>query len=264
MKKLMVGVFSILMLLLTSGYAATPSEVGIVFLHGKGGNPNFHILEKFTSKMSEKGYEVIVPKFPWGGSKGKADYSGSLDDAFKVLDQEISKLKELGRKKIILAGHSMGTPVAIAYLSKNPSVDGVIGIAPGHFVGSTFHDKFVYFDVKKARKAVESGAGGDPLRVEDYNSGRRRFQMDVKAKDYLSFFDPDGPMNFASSLQKMGSTPFLWIAPDADPVTKSGMASDYFSKAPKTPKSKFIEIEAEHINAPVKGIKEIHQWILDL
>ncbi len=264
MKKLIVGVFSLLSLVLTSVYAAPVSEVGIIVLHGKGGSPNFYILEKFTSKMSEKGYAVIVPRFQWGGAKGKADYSGSLDDAFKVLDQEISKLKQLGRKKIILAGHSMGTPVAIAYLRNHPGVDGVIGIAPGHFVGSTFHDKFVYFDVKKARQAVESGAGGDPLRVEDYNSGGRRFQMDVKANDYLSFFDPDGPMNFESSIQKMGSTPFLWIAPDADPVTKSGMASDYFSKAPKTPKSKFIEIEAEHINAPVKGIKEIHQWILDL
>ena len=246
------------------GFAAAPSDVGIVLLHGKGGSPNFHILEKFVFKMEDKGYAVVAPKLPWGGSKGKADYSGDLTDAFGTLDTEIEKLKAAGRKTIVLVGHSMGVPAAMAYAGVHPDVAGVVGVAPGHLVGSRFHDKFVYFDVRKARELVSRGARDEPVSVEDYNSGNRRFQLNVRAKDYLSFFDPEGPFNFESLIRSIGGVPFLWIAPGADPVTTSGQASAYFSKAPKNAKSKFVEVEAEHINAPVKGIKDIHAWLSEL
>ena len=214
--------------------------------------------------MFDQGYLVVAPKLPWGGAKGKAEYSGSLSDAFSILEEEIRKLRAAGRKTIVLVGHSMGTPAATAYAVTHPDIAGIIGVAPGHFVGSRFHDKFSFFDVRKARDSVSSGRPDELISVEDYNSGSRRFQMSVKANDFLSFFDPEGPFNFSAALQKIGSVPFLWIAPNADPVTKSGQASEYFSTAPKNAKSKFVEVEAEHINAPVKGIKNIHAWLSEL
>ena len=254
----------VLVLFAAPSLAADPSDVGVILLHGKGGGPKFHILEKFKVEMSDKGYVVVAPKFPWGGSKGKADYSGNLMDAFNILDKEIGNLKASGRKTIVLIGHSMGTPAATAYAVTHPDIAGIVGVAPGHFVGSSFHDKFVFFDVQKARESVSRGATDESISVEDYNSGNRRFQMNVSAKNYLSFFDPEGPLNFGVSLRSIGKVPFLWIAPNADPVTKSGLAYKYFSIAPKNAKSKFVEVEAEHINAPVKGIKDIHAWLSEL
>ena len=38
-------------LFFNASYAATPSEVGIIVLHGKGSSPNFPVLQKFESKM---------------------------------------------------------------------------------------------------------------------------------------------------------------------------------------------------------------------
>ncbi len=251
-------------LFFNASYAATPSEVGIIVLHGKGGSPNFPVLQKFESKMLDKGYAVVIPRFPWGGKKGKADYSGNLKDAFEIISSEITKLKQDGRKIIVLAGHSMGTPGAVAYAINHTDVDALIGMAPGHFVGSNFHNDFTSFEVNKAKQMVADGQGNETLNIEDYNSGNRRFKMTVKAEDYLSFFDPNGPMNLGVNLEKIGTTPFLWVAPNGDPVTQKGQAKEYFSKAPSNEKSKFVKIEAEHKNAPIKGVKVIHQWISDL
>ena len=58
-------------LFFNASYAATPSEVGIIVLHGKGSSPNFPVLQKFESKMLDKGYAVVIPRFPWGGKKVK-------------------------------------------------------------------------------------------------------------------------------------------------------------------------------------------------
>jgi len=244
--------------------AADPSEVGIVLLHGKGSNPNFHIHQKFMAAMSDRGYAVVVPKFPWGGAKGKADYSGDLTDAFNTLDSEVKKLRDSGRKTIVLVGHSMGAPAAAAYAGFHPDIAAVIGIAPGHFVGSRFHEKFTYFDVRKARDSVSKGKSEELINVEDYNSGNRRFQLNVKSKDYLSFFDPEGPFNFELLLRNLGQVPFLWVAPDADPLTKNGQAFEYFSKTPKNDKSKFIKIHAKHVNAPVESTNDIYAWLSEL
>ena len=264
MKRFKFIICCIVILFAVPGLAAAPSDVGIVLLHGKGGSPHFHILEKFASRMADKGYAVAAPQLPWAGTKGKADYSGDLTDAFNILDTEIEKLKASGRKTIVLVGHSMGTPAALAYAGAHPEIAGVVGVAPGHLVGSQFHNKFVFFDVRKARESVSKGAREELVSVEDYNSGNRRFQLNVRAKDYLSFFDPEGPFNFESVLRSIGKVPFLWIAPNADGVTTSGQASEYFSKAPKNPISKFVDVEAEHVNAPLKSIKEIHAWLSEL
>jgi pimeloyl-ACP methyl ester carboxylesterase len=264
--KRVYSLLSFLALLLASSIsnAASPSDVGIVLLHGKGGGPTFQVLVDFASEMTGRGYKVKTPKLPWSGKKGKAEYTGSLDDTFEIIKGEIASLRQSGREKIVLVGHSMGTAGAIAFVSTSPSVEGLIGIAPGHFPGSDFHNKFVFFDVKRAREMVFNGNGDRTLKVEDYNSGGRRFEMEVVAKNYLSLFDPKGPMNFGSNMKKLGETPLLWVAPDSDPVTTQGWAKDYFSMAPKNPKSKYIEINAEHINAPVKGVEVIHKWISEL
>jgi pimeloyl-ACP methyl ester carboxylesterase len=265
MKKV-CSLLSFLALLLTSSIsnAASPSDVGIVLLHGKGGGPTFQVLVDFASEMTAKGYKVTAPKLPWSGKKGKAEYTGSLDDTFEIIKGEIESLRQSGRKKIVIAGHSMGAAGAVAFAASGLFVDGLVGMAPGHFPGSDFHNKFVFFDVKRAKQMVSDGIGHQRLQVEDYNSGGRRFKMEVVAKDYLSLFDPQGPMNFGSSIEKLGETPLLWVAPDSDPVTKQGWAKEYFLMAPKNSRSKYIEINAEHINAPLKGVEVIHEWISDL
>ncbi len=261
-RRVTTSIFLCLVLIVMPAYAAIPSDVGIVLLHGKGGSPKFHILEKLISKMSEKGYAVTAPRFPWAGVKGAAEYSGNLIDGFDIVERAIAELRTSGRKTIVLIGHSMGAVSAVAYVVQRSGVSGVVGVAPGHLVGDEFHNRFVDSDVKKAQEAVANGAGEKLMVFRDYNSGRRRFDISVKAGDYLSFFDPKGPLNFGKALAKMGGVPFLWIAPNEDPVTTSGRASAYFSKVPQTSeKSRFIEIEAKHINAPLKGIKDIHRWI---
>ena len=247
-----------------SVFAASPLEVGIILLHGKGAKPELKKYEKLDGKLSSEGYSVVVPRMPWAGHKGKADYTGSLTDAFSSIEKEVRNFRDQGKTKVVLVGHSMGTAGALAYAKHKGGIDGVIGVAPGHFPGSdSFHKDFVFFDVKKAKQMVQDGKGNKSLKVEDYNSGGRRFKMTVVAEDYLSMFDPDGPMSVDENLKGLGETPFLWVAPDDDPVTHK-KADKYFSMAPVNAKTKFVEIDAKHKNAPPKAFGEIHKWLSDL
>jgi len=261
-----IGLISIFMSFIfsVSVFAASPSDVGIILLHGKGAKPELKKYEKLDGKLSAEGYSVVVPRMPWSGHKGKADYNGSLSDAFVSIEKEVRNFRDQGKTTVVLVGHSMGTAGALAYAKHRGGIDGVIGVAPGHFPGSdSFHKDFVFFDVKKAKQMVEEGKATKSLKVEDYNSGSRRFKMTVVAEDYLSMFDPEGPMSVDDNLKGLGETPFLWVAPTHDPVT-SKKSSKYFGMAPKNPKSKLVKIDAEHKNAPPKAFGEIHKWISEL
>ena len=247
-----------------SVFAASPSDVGIILLHGKGAKPELNKYEELDGDLSSEGYSVVVPRMPWAGHKGKADYSGSLNDAFSTIEKEVTNFRNLGKTKIVLVGHSMGTAGALAYTKHRGGIDGVIGVAPGHFPGSDkFHLKKVMSDVRKARQMKADGKENKTLEITDYNSGKRSFAMTVVANDYLSFFDPEGPMNVDENIKGLGDVPFLWVAPIHDFVTKK-KADKYFSMAPSNPKTKLVKIDAGHKLAPLKAFGEIHKWISEL
>ena len=247
-----------------SVFAASPSEVGIILLHGKGAKPELNKYERLDDDLSSEGYSVVVPRMPWAGHKGKAEYGASLNDAFSTIEKEVTNFRNQGKTKIVLVGHSMGTAGALAYTKHRGGIDGVIGVAPGHFPGSDkFHLKKVMSDVREARQMKDDGKGNEALEVTDYNSGKRSFTMTVVANDYLSFFDPEGPMNVDENIKGLGDVPFLWVAPIHDFVTKK-KADKYFSMAPSNPKTKLVKIDAGHKLAPSKAFGEIHKWITEL
>jgi pimeloyl-ACP methyl ester carboxylesterase len=59
-----------------------------------------------------------------------------LNDAFSTIEKEVTNFRNQGKTKIVLVGHSMGTAGALAYTKHRGGIDGVIGVAPGHFPGS--------------------------------------------------------------------------------------------------------------------------------
>jgi len=91
-----IGLISIFMSFIfsVSVFAASPSDVGIILLHGKGAKPELKKYEKLDGKLSAEGYSVVVPRMPWSGHKGKADYNGSLSDAFVSIEKEVRNFRD--------------------------------------------------------------------------------------------------------------------------------------------------------------------------
>jgi hypothetical protein len=49
--------------------------IGVVYMHGKGGQPNDGSSRALISNMRSYGVTVITPKMPWAGRKGEPQYS---------------------------------------------------------------------------------------------------------------------------------------------------------------------------------------------
>lgn len=82
-----------------------------------------------------------------------------FEDCIYDIDLWIKKAKELGYKKIILAGHSFGCNKVIYYCYKrNPEIEGIIfASAPDMHGFNVIRDKEYSKFIKKAKKNVDSG-----------------------------------------------------------------------------------------------------------
>jgi len=55
----------------------------------------------------------------------------------------------------------------------------------------------------------------------------------------------------------------LWVVGDSDPIFARGR--DYaFTRAPKNPKSRYIEVSAGHLNAPRAAQSQVVEWLKSL
>ena len=102
------------------------TNVGIVFMHGKGGGPSYHI-PGMVEELKNAGFMVINPYMPWaGGAYGKI-YS---EKAEKLLDGYITDLRNAGAEVIILGGLSAGGASAIVYGAAHDDINGVMLVGP--------------------------------------------------------------------------------------------------------------------------------------
>ena len=146
------------------------TNIGIVFMHGKGGGPSYHI-PGMVDALESAGYMVINPYMPWAGGKYGMIYS---EKAEKLLDGYVTDLRIAGAEVIILGGLSAGGAGAIVYAANHDDIDGVMLVGPP----ATVPD-----EVMKLNCPILWVRGrGDSTALSNYNSAEYR---DV----------PDHPLN---------------------------------------------------------------------
>ncbi len=258
MKKLTFAVTTALLLGLV--FTVTPSpaqaEIGIVIMHGKGGkNKSKAPTKVLVLFLQKKGFTVSAPDMPWQADR---IFDKTVEEAMTEIDKIVEELKSEGADRIVVAGHSLGANAAIAYGARREGLAGVIAMAPGH-IPEIWGNRFAE-DVAKARAMVEAGNGDDRADFNDVNQGKKS-TFNMKAKYYLSWYDPDGqavmPKNAA--ILKPG-TPLMWIVGKLDGMADRGEKYAY-AKAPAHPKSKYRVIGSSHGATPKKGKKEILKWL---
>ena len=120
------------------GGAAT---TGVILCHGKGGDPEFYVVEPLRLGLNEElGYHTVSLQMP-GGKKALAEYEEDFPVAFQAIDEAAAFLRRKGVKTIFLVAHSLGSRMATAYLAQtpDPEIQGFVGVGMLNNGGSPFN-----------------------------------------------------------------------------------------------------------------------------
>ena len=264
-RRLTAGALLVVLLVAGLGQASAAERLerfGVVLIHGKGGQPGGPIAS-LASGLEGAGARVIMPKMARSGSKGIPDaYDTPYEQALDEITRAIERLKALGSSRIVVAGQSLGGNAAMAYAARHGAdLAAVIAIAPGHTPDRVGRREIGVARVKAA-ELVAAGKGDVRGTYPDFNHGDV-FEVSGRADAYLSFFDPSGPAVMPASAAAMPAVPFLWVIGRKDPLHPAGPAYAY-DKAPFHALSRFVELDAGHIDAPSVGRRDIVKWLQSL
>ena len=161
------------------GDARPPSERTVVnFLHGR--SMNFYVgVQRFAADaLVAAGYDVLAVNRRSAGVAGIRDSFRGVGDAWALwrehrmdVEAAVRHLKELGYRRIVLAGHSQGGLLAGDHAAKDPDVAGLILASPAPtFAGlpSTFADTQRAEFTERAKAMVAQGKGKDLLFLPDW------------------------------------------------------------------------------------------------
>jgi pimeloyl-ACP methyl ester carboxylesterase len=247
--------------------AATPlsacaqERIGVLMLHGKnpGSNmdPNFSPMKGVFEKQS---WLAVYPDMPWSRFRY---LDGHLDQAMAEIAGHVKGLREKGATKIVVAGHSIGVPMAMAYAARGGDVDALVQLAPGHIPYAYYTQpnlKPVRDSVDAARELVKAGKGDSKERFTDINQGRQ-ITVVTTAKDFLSYFDPTSDADMSVSAPRIPArVPVMVAIGEKDPFFKSAKTY-YFNRLPENPKNKYLEVPGGHLDTPKEASDEVVGWI---
>ena len=259
MRRAILAMFALAALAFATGQRAEAAEtIGIVIMHGKDAKPAHIGIASLARALAGAGFLVDEPDMPWAERRG---YDVDYEQAMTEIDTAVARLKARGATIIVVAGHSLGANAAIGYGARRPGLKAVVALAPGHSIDApSMRPKFAE-SVAKAKAMVAAGRGEESETFTDGNHGTL-FQRQVRARIYLSYFDPEGPAATARNASRL-SAPLLWVVGERDPLSKLG--PDYaFAKAPANPRNRFASVEADHMGTPAAAAELVIAWLKGL
>lgn len=246
--------FFLILLIVVMGYAQ--DNIGIILMHGK--DSVHRVIAPLSNSLESAGFKVLTPDMPW--SK-KRIYDRTYKRSIEEINQYVKELKEDGIDKIYVAGHSMGAVVAAGYASLHDDIDGIILIAPGHFVNHIATIDSINESIEKAKTMIDAGNGDNKSDFNDVNMGKS-FSRYVKANIYYSWFSPQKGADFATNMENLkGNIPVLYIAGSKDKIPRTQDRTYAYDNIPINQKSKFLIIEATHMQAVSKSSKTVIEWL---
>lgn len=237
---------------------AADKSCAIVLMHGKWGNPRF--VAGFGEALSDLcEYESL--EMPWSQRR---NYDADYPEALAEIARQVTRFREQGFQRVIVAGHSFGANAAIAYMANHGDADGVMAIGPGHTPEIFYERGRTRESVDQARAMVNEGKGEETSGFHDINQDREQ-KIRMRARIYLSYFDPDGIGNMGRSADGFyKAVPFAWIIGTSDRLSRGGPQYAH-ARAPEHPKSTYLEVSADHVSVlDAPGRQAAREWLLSL
>lgn len=138
MKVFRIALMSLSLAISFNAFAGSPDDSvyidggdnknGVILAHGKGKHPTWLVVDPLRKGINKQlGYHTLSLQMPTGYNHWK-DYAEGFPDAYQTITEAISFLKnEKGVSQVFLIGHSMGSRMASAFVSKN-SNHGLAGL----------------------------------------------------------------------------------------------------------------------------------------
>lgn len=239
-------------------YEASGDErvTGIVFIHGKRGNPSSDHNDKFIRRMTAEGYKVVAPLMPWSEKRG---YEGTREQGLEVMSAAVSAL---GKERIVVVGHSMGGVGALQYgaVQGDDATIGLVSIAAGHDPSMSW--KFRNLTGEKAAEAcglMEAGNGAEKDDYPEMNMGKR-YTITASAEYYCTYYSVD-EYPATGDLVFDIETPVLWISAENDRLTKIYAHKTNFDALGENSKHRYELLPGKHKSVLFKHVNVISEWI---
>lgn len=240
-------------------------RIGVLMMHGKNPgsaqDPHFRPL---MFRLEREGMLVTLPDMPWSRLRY---LEGNWDGVMQEIGRHVAGLREKGATKVVLMGHSMGAPAALSYAALGKQdVAAMVLFAPGHIPRGYYVNPAlspVRKSIDEARQLVAAGKGDERAQFTDINQGRP-LSVTMTPKDYLSFFDPQSQAEMGNTAPKVpAGIPVLTVIGSADPLFR--FARNYYhDKLPANPKTKYLEVTADHVTTPEVAKEQAIAWIREV
>ena len=241
--------------------AQTAQKTGIVFMHGKQGNPGEPPLANFIVSLKSAGYFVDTPEMCWSGRRL---YDKPYLDCLTEIDLAVARLKAAGATAIVIAGHSLGGNGALGYAARHDGIAAVIALAPGPENRYLDTQPVVAASLERARQMVAQGQGDVFADFTDYNTNRfgtGPIPVRTTATSFISFDAADGPAEMTANVPRV-KAPMLIVSGTDDPSQRN--SDMLFALAPPNPLSKHFIIDANHMGTPEAAIGIVLSWLAAL
>lgn len=241
--------------------ASPPDRVGVLILHGKNpGGPRDPNIRSVATRFEREGMLVELPDMPWSSRRY---IDGHWDQAMEEMGRHVGTLRSRGATRIVLMGHSIGCPAALSYAARKSDVDAIVLLAPGHIPRGYYEFPNltpVRKSIDEARAMVAAGKGDERASFNDINQGNS-LTVRLTARQYLSYFDPQSDAEMGVSAPRVPvSIPVLTVIGSADSLFR--LARLYVhDKLPPNPRSRYLEVEANHLTTPEVAREQVMSWI---
>lgn len=239
--------------LVSPALAQKPTDAGVVLLHGLGGSARS--MEPLARALRAKGYAVSSPDMAWSAERLHDTPVAAAEQ--KVL-AELQALRAMGARKVFLAGFSKGGLFA-AYMATRTRLDGLAAIAPNGGSNNALHAR----GMAQARALIADGRGEERVMLEQYwPSADRTYPVISVPSAYVSWFDPDGPMNAVRIYgDQPPGMPVLLVVPTRDFENLRKAKNVIFGALPPHPLRQLYEPQSTHGGAVEASAAEVVRWI---
>jgi pimeloyl-ACP methyl ester carboxylesterase len=168
-----------------------------------------------------------------------------------------------GARKVFVAGHSQGGLFAVYYGGLH-QVDGLIPIAPGGQVDAGSFVNALGQHVATARQMVDEGRGEEKAAFGDYEGSRGTSAVTTTAAIYFAWFNPNGAHTSRAFRNVKAGTPVLYVAPKRDYPGLARSRQENYGRLPSHPRTRMVEPDSDHLNAPGASAEEVVRWIREV
>lgn len=241
-------------------YGESGKPLVLVFIHGKGSEPDKPDFVALYSKLNDAGYQVVAPRMPWAGEQ----WTGTLSQAMEVVDAAVALAANKG-SKVVVGGHSYGGMAAILYRPADPpaSVAGRIMLAPAGMIDlSVKLQAAVAPAVDQARQMIAEGRAQQTARFSVTNVGKaNRVFTDTLISTPAVMLSYHDAAEFPSTRHALAQIrqPVFWAVGADDPIPYN--RKPLYDLVPAEAMNVYLELRGGHVDMLGQVAAPLVDWL---